>query len=40
MSIFTERNVYDRVEDSVMTIVKEAIEDGNIDILTVEVYLY
>ena len=33
MSIFTERNVYDRVEDSVMTIVKEAIEDGNINML-------
>jgi len=33
MSIFNERNVYDRVEDSVMTIVKEAIEDGNINML-------
>jgi len=33
MSIFTERNIYDRVEDSVMTIVKEAIEDGNIEFL-------
>jgi len=34
MSIFTERNVYDRVEDSVMTIVKEAIEDGNVNMLS------
>ena len=33
MSIFNERTVYDVVEDSIMSVIKEAITDGNVSFL-------
>ena len=33
MSIFNERTVYDMVEDSILSIIKEAIVDSNVDFL-------